>query len=441
MPDRNNLKKGRSKRLNGEASLDGTTATTSTKKKGGFSKIKRLLRGKTKKRDGGASSDSTTDVNSIYPIQDQQNQPPRGLSAMERDAAAVAALSESGLSASALDRGMAKIPEEDADVSFKENKDAAPKSSAKKQKPAPAAAAAPSLQVVLLLMDPTTRRFELLQLEFDSDKAKVSDILSQIPVSVTEEAIKKQQYRGVMDRDSAERGESARLSSFCKGKEVLVALPKGLSVEDCTKLARPILGDDKVINMLNASGVDTSAWRNYKEDANRARNLPTEATKGGRGRKNASSKRGPLRALLYVVVLALLGVSLKYAHDIISKPIQMGDKIQPGSWKSKCGLLGFLPFCENAFMQVDVDGTVKVFDSKQELMVQIQGFRGDTSEEDKSMVLGDDRILQIGGRPAHYASSYADQVELSPWPFAEAPRIKMQRTTGPNLREKIFTPV
>jgi hypothetical protein len=52
------------------------------------------------------------------------------------------------------------------------------------------------LKVVLLLMDPETRRFELLQLEFDSLKALVSDVLAQIPVSVTEEALRKQTYTG-----------------------------------------------------------------------------------------------------------------------------------------------------------------------------------------------------------------------------------------------------
>jgi hypothetical protein len=46
------------------------------------------------------------------------------------------------------------------------------------------------LKVVLLLMDPETRRFELLQLEFDSLKAFVSDVLAQIPISVTEDALR-----------------------------------------------------------------------------------------------------------------------------------------------------------------------------------------------------------------------------------------------------------
>ena len=109
----------------------------------------------------------------------------------------------------------------------------------------------PSLQLVLLLMDPTTRRFELLQLEFDSNRARVADIMAQIPVSVTEEAIRKLSYKGVIDSQSTHQGGSARLADFCSTKEVLVALPSDLSIKDCTRLARPILSDEKVIRMVS----------------------------------------------------------------------------------------------------------------------------------------------------------------------------------------------
>jgi hypothetical protein len=108
----------------------------------------------------------------------------------------------------------------------------------------------PSLQVVLLLMDPSSRRFELLQLEFDSEKAKVSDIMAQIPISVTEDVIRKQKYQGVVDARATHMGKNARLADFCSKKEVLVALPQDVSVRDCIKLARPILSDDKVVAMV-----------------------------------------------------------------------------------------------------------------------------------------------------------------------------------------------
>ena len=106
------------------------------------------------------------------------------------------------------------------------------------------------LKVVLLLMDPKTRRFELLQLEFDSMKALVSDVLAQIPVSVTEDVLRKQTYTGICGADGVEMNSYKLLSKFCKGNEVLVAIPTNVPASECARLARPILGDDKVVAMV-----------------------------------------------------------------------------------------------------------------------------------------------------------------------------------------------
>lgn len=118
---------------------------------------------------------------------------------------------------------------------------------AKAATPAPAAA---PLQVVLLLMDPKTRRFELLQLEFDSDKAVVSDVLSQIALSATEESLRTQKYTGVADRTGADKASTDLLSGFCQANDVILAIPEGMKAAECAKLAKPILGDPKVNTMV-----------------------------------------------------------------------------------------------------------------------------------------------------------------------------------------------
>lgn len=117
------------------------------------------------------------------------------------------------------------------------------------------------LKVVLLLMDPETRRFELLQLEFDSDKALVSDVLTQIPVAVTEDVLKKQNYVGICGSAGSEMNSGILLSEFCKGNDVLVAVPDGVAASDCARLARPILNDEKVINMVSLSLEKCNAMR------------------------------------------------------------------------------------------------------------------------------------------------------------------------------------
>lgn len=111
---------------------------------------------------------------------------------------------------------------------------------------------APALQVILLVMDPKTRRFELLQLEFDSNKALVSDVLAQIPLSVTEEQLRKQQYKGVCDRSGLEMIKTMRLSEFCKTNDVVLAIPDTMSGKECARLSRPILSDEGVITMVRA---------------------------------------------------------------------------------------------------------------------------------------------------------------------------------------------
>jgi hypothetical protein len=133
-----------------------------------------------------------------------------------------------------------------------------------------------ALELVLLLMDPISRRFELLQLEFDSCQAKVSDLLTQIPLTVTEPKLQQEQlFVGVLDyRGQLEEG-STRLweafgnhtrRSYMEGehnnpnqptmtpigskKLVLVAKPKGLSTKETMRLAKPILTYTQVEKMV-----------------------------------------------------------------------------------------------------------------------------------------------------------------------------------------------
>lgn len=119
----------------------------------------------------------------------------------------------------------------------------------------PAKPAGPPLQVVLLLMDPKTRRFELLQLEFDSDKAVVADVVSQISLSATEESLRTQKYSGVASRDGKSKKTTVLLADFCSANDVILAIPSGMTAAECAKLATPILGDTKVTAMVSLSGL------------------------------------------------------------------------------------------------------------------------------------------------------------------------------------------
>lgn len=129
----------------------------------------------------------------------------------------------------------------------------ASKNKAVKQPVASSGIAPKPIQVVLLLMDPNSRRFELLQLEFDSNKALVSDVVRQVQSSATETTLRNLSYGGVCDQDGNEMISSLKLSNFCQGNEIAMAIPMGMTGKDTLKLAHPILSDPKVADMVSYS--------------------------------------------------------------------------------------------------------------------------------------------------------------------------------------------
>ena len=162
------------------------------------------------------------------------------------------------------------------------------------------------LDLVVLLMDPISHRFELLQIEFEEQsKAKISDLLTQIPISVTEPSLKSIMYDGILDHnyyrssttveilknktngnendknEPSGRGQykllpsSRIIEAFGSGggganntnattttasksksnmstKMVLVARPTGISDAETLRLARPILINKDVSKMVSA---------------------------------------------------------------------------------------------------------------------------------------------------------------------------------------------
>lgn len=116
------------------------------------------------------------------------------------------------------------------------------------------------MSLVLLLVDPDTLRFELLQLEFETVQgAKVADVLDQIINSVTEPAIRTLEFHALVDRKgnpfSANTALPKAVTNRRRSKDILVGLSKGVTVEHCGRLARPILGDAKVIAMVRKRSV------------------------------------------------------------------------------------------------------------------------------------------------------------------------------------------
>lgn len=109
------------------------------------------------------------------------------------------------------------------------------------------------VQIILLIMDPASRRFELLHLEFDSANSKVSDIFAQIPDSATEEVLQKATYRAVITPKGEELKSDSNLSEVAERVAVVIAVPESNeeSLEKCASMAIPILTNPKVHKMVS----------------------------------------------------------------------------------------------------------------------------------------------------------------------------------------------
>lgn len=284
------------------------------------------------------------------------------------------------------------------------------------------------LKVVLLLMDPDTRRFELLQLEFDSLKALVSDVLAQIPISVTEESLRLKSYTGITSRDGNEWSPEKLLANFCKGNDILVAVPTGVPAKECARLARPILSDDKVVSMLLSSGIDAKAWREKKKKRKSgpktsSRALEDDIADGAAGSASSSTKT------ILVIAVVVAAIVLQVFHMYISTAIKPGHIVSPGIWLTKCGLLAFLPSCENnARLEFTDRGVVTLYHQDGTPMWELQG--GVCPKSDASCVPGlqvkDDNALVVGGKTVSHVKLFDLNAELSPWPFAEQPKVQVR---------------
>lgn len=254
----------------------------------------------------------------------------------------------------------------------------------------PAAIAAPAvspvakpIQVILLLMDPHSRRFELLQLEFDSTKALVSDVVRQVQSSATEHSLRSLTYGGVCDQDGIEMIQSLKLSNFCKGNEIVMAMPEGMTGKDTLQLAQPILSDPKVADMLRPCGVKVKKTiKQSQQPAKKMEKIAEEDTPSKEREKVAPIKPTPTKTIpksskstsktstiFGMGIMALIFFTV-LRHIRVTKKIEHGDVLLPGQWKSQCGIWDVLPeklsekYCNtksSSTLEMGRDGTLRYF--------------------------------------------------------------------------------
>jgi len=116
------------------------------------------------------------------------------------------------------------------------------------------------LKIFVLLLQPTSRTFELIQIVYNPLHTTIGDVLALIPENATEQELGSQIHRGFCrPMDGLEITDTTMLASgrrrsncarIHKG-EILVAIPEGHTGPDCVTLAQPILQNPKLVRLLS----------------------------------------------------------------------------------------------------------------------------------------------------------------------------------------------
>ena len=152
-----------------------------------------------------------------------------------------------------------------------------------------------------------------------------------------------------------------------------------------------------------------------------------------------SKNRENQRVFPIIAIFALIAIILQAVHNYITSPIQVGRPLAPGTWKSKCGLLGLFPHhCQNAFLQVQEDGVVSLYDAHQNLDFKMEGAVCTKEDCVDGLLLEEDGHISIGGKQVKKIVYYDDAAKIVPWPFAETPKAKLQRFNAVSSSETTF---
>lgn len=145
-----------------------------------------------------------------------------------------------------------------------------------------------SYKIFLLLLQPESKIFELIQLIYLPNDTTIGDIISMIPANATEQALGSQDYTGlcrpktqeeIVDTEllASETSAGAESAKITLG-EILVAIPKGYTGPDVAALSKQILSNPKIVKLLKrADPLAPKKRRSRKSRSHRtARSLSRE---------------------------------------------------------------------------------------------------------------------------------------------------------------------
>eukprot|EP00339_Tiarina_fusa_P022053 CAMPEP_0117069636 /NCGR_PEP_ID=MMETSP0472-20121206/48861_1 /TAXON_ID=693140 ORGANISM="Tiarina fusus, Strain LIS" /NCGR_SAMPLE_ID=MMETSP0472 /ASSEMBLY_ACC=CAM_ASM_000603 /LENGTH=625 /DNA_ID=CAMNT_0004792293 /DNA_START=230 /DNA_END=2108 /DNA_ORIENTATION=+ len=115
-------------------------------------------------------------------------------------------------------------------------------------------------KIFILLLQPESKIFELIQLIYNPNDTSVGNILTMIPENATEAALGSQDYVGLcrpktqeelLEKDIlASEARPGLVSAKITLGEILVAIPKGFTGQDVSTLSKQILANPKIVKLL-----------------------------------------------------------------------------------------------------------------------------------------------------------------------------------------------
>ena len=154
-------------------------------------------------------------------------------------------------------------------------------------------------KIFLLLIQPATKKFELIEIQFCTSQGTIGDILNLIPSNSTDDSLGHQRHLGLcrptdgvemIDRRALAKGPGENNRSYCRilEGEILTAIPEGYTGNDCKTLSRPILNHPALSNLFRRS--NPLALEGLTESRNLHKVTKTSRSKSGSVRQVQSSK-------------------------------------------------------------------------------------------------------------------------------------------------------
>jgi len=305
------------------------------------------------------------------------------------------------------------------------------------------------IQVVLFLTDNTKSRFELVKFDLDSSKARINEMLNEIPNLATDETLRAKKYVAICSRKGAEMGKFKLVNEYFRREgnntvsNFALAVQEGMTAKDAVRVSKPILSDDKILSMLNIEKQpESDLFSSTKENIKQKQDTPTPASlspsssdaestdteeadpetdtliKPETGSKQMKSNvKASLFSTFAIFFIAALAVYVKQYNQHISSPLGYGDILYPGEKRHKCGLLRFLPEertdCHSFTLENDGTGSVGLYDGN-ELLWQLHV---PTCDQGCALTFNDNGKVFIGEREAVF--SITSPSNVSPWPFSQ----------------------